>query len=62
MEIGWLESLLYGLLSGFTEFVPVSAQAHGAILRRLFGCGEIHFIDQMTKGYFIYDELFIVLS
>lgn len=45
MEIGWLESLLYGLLSGFTEFVPVSAQAHGAVLRRLFGCGEIHFID-----------------
>lgn len=48
MEIGWLESLLYGLLSGFTEFVPVSAQAHGAILRRLFGCGEIHFIDLMV--------------
>ena len=23
---------------------------------------SIHFIDQMTKGYFIYDELFIVLS
>lgn len=45
MEIGWLESLLYGLLSGFTEFVPVSAQAHAAVLRGLFGTGDIHFMD-----------------
>lgn len=47
MEIGWLESLLYGLLSGFTEFVPVSSQAHGIILRRLFGCGDIQVINLM---------------
>ncbi len=47
MNLGWLESLLYGLLSGFTEFVPVSSQAHGVILRRLFGCGDILFTDLM---------------
>lgn len=47
MDMGWLESLLYGLLSGFTEFVPVSSQAHGAILRRLFGCGDTHYLDLM---------------
>lgn len=47
MDMGWLESLLYGLLSGFTEFVPVSSQAHGLILRRLFGCGESHFLNLM---------------
>lgn len=32
-----LESILYGLISGFTEFLPVSSQAHQAILMRLFG-------------------------
>ena len=45
MGIGWLESLLYGLLSGFTEFVPVSAQAHSALLRRMFGVEDLHFLD-----------------
>lgn len=32
-----LESILYGLISGFTEFLPVSSQAHQAIFMRLFG-------------------------
>ena len=37
MNLNWLESLLYGLISGFTEYVPVSSQAHQAIFFRLFG-------------------------
>lgn len=45
MDIGWLESLLYGLLSGFTEFVPVSAQGHGAVLRRMFGVEDLYCTD-----------------
>lgn len=32
-----LESLLYGLLSGLTEILPVSSQAHQAIMLHLFG-------------------------
>lgn len=35
--MNWLESLFYGLFTGFSEFVPVSSRAHGAILRYLFG-------------------------
>lgn len=35
--MSFLESLLYGFLSGLTEFLPVSSQAHQAILLRLFG-------------------------
>lgn len=31
------ESLLYGLISGLAEFLPVSSQGHQAILMRLFG-------------------------
>lgn len=32
-----LESILYGLVSGIAEFLPVSAGAHQALLRFLFG-------------------------
>ncbi len=39
MDFGWLQSLLYGFLSGLTEILPVSAQAHKAILVKLFGQG-----------------------
>lgn len=35
--MNWLESLIYGLVSGFTEFLPISSQAHQQILMNLFG-------------------------
>lgn len=40
MELNWLESLVFGLVSGLAEFLPVSAQAHRAILLKLFGSGQ----------------------
>lgn len=41
MELTWFEYLLYGLISGFTEFLPVSAVAHQAIFINLTG-GQDH--------------------
>ncbi len=38
--MSFLESILYGLISGLTEFVPVSSQAHQAILLHLFGAKD----------------------
>ena len=35
--MNWLQSILYGLICGFSEFVPVSASAQGQILQQLFG-------------------------
>lgn len=35
--MNWLQSLLYGLISGAAEFLPVSAEAHRGLLRILFG-------------------------
>lgn len=40
MELSWFESLLYGLISGFTEFLPVSAGAHQAIYTELIGARD----------------------
>lgn len=40
MEWSWLHSLFYGLISGFAEFLPVSAEAHSILFQRLTGVGN----------------------
>ena len=37
MDLNWFESLIYGLVSGLTNFLPVSSQAHEALMLKLFG-------------------------
>ena len=37
MDLNWLQSILFGLVSGLTDILPVSAQAHKALLLKLFG-------------------------
>lgn len=38
--MNFLECIIYGLLSGLAEFLPISAAAHQTILRTLFGADE----------------------
>ncbi len=46
MNINWLESLLYGFVSGLAEFLPISAHAHQAIMSRLLGIsGNLAFMN-----------------
>ena len=40
MGLNWFENILYGLFSGLTDILPVSAQAHKLILLKLFGAGN----------------------
>ncbi len=40
MELNWLESIIFGLLSGLTEILPVSARAHGILLHKILGKEE----------------------
>ncbi len=35
--MNWLEGLIYGLISGLAEFMPVSSQAHQRIMLHMFG-------------------------
>lgn len=37
MELNWLQCLVYGLVAGFTEFVPVSADSHMRLLGHMMG-------------------------
>ena len=37
MDLNWLQSLLLGFVSGLTDILPVSAQAHRTLLLEFFG-------------------------
>ena len=40
MYLNWLETTLYGLVSGLTEVLPISSQAHQMILLNMLGINE----------------------
>lgn len=40
MTLNWLQSILYGILSGLTDILPVSAQAHKVLMLKFFGIKE----------------------
>lgn len=40
MDISWLQSAMLGFVSGLSEPMPLSAEAHRAVLGRFFGIGE----------------------
>ena len=37
MDLNWFESFLYGLFSGLTDILPVSAEAHRILMLKCFG-------------------------
>ena len=37
MDLNWLQSIIYGFISGLMDILPVSAQAHRVLLLKLFG-------------------------
>ena len=37
MELNWLQSLLYGAISGFGEFLPIDPVSHRKLLLLLMG-------------------------
>lgn len=58
MNLSWLQSLLFGLISGLTDILPVSAQAHKAILLKLFGISSepiiLRFLIHLTTFAALY--------
>lgn len=49
MKLNWFESILYGLFSGLTDILPVSAQAHKTLMLKFFGIkGNMEFLDLLV--------------
>ncbi len=48
MELSWFESFIYGIVSGLSEFLPISAEAHRALYLRLVGAGDYGLLRFMT--------------
>lgn len=49
MNLNWFESLLYGLFSGLTDILPVSAQAHKTMMLKFFGIrGNMDVMDLLV--------------
>lgn len=40
MDFGWVETLLYAVVTGLSEILPVSVQAHSGIMVKFMGRGE----------------------
>lgn len=40
--MSWIEGIIFGIVSGLTEFLPVSSRAHQAIMLQLFGLESVH--------------------
>ncbi len=57
MNMNWLESILFGLVSGISEFLPVSSQAHQKLLLHLFGMHE----NDPVRSLVIHIALFLAL-
>lgn len=41
MELNWLQSILFGLVSGAADIIPVSGQAHRLLLLKFYGVNQM---------------------
>ena len=57
MNLSWLESVIYGLVSGIADIFPVSAQGHRILLLKLFG--ETKDLDLMR--FFVHLGIFAAI-
>ena len=57
MGFSWFESILYGLISGLTDILPVSAQAHKLILQKMLGINY----EPILMRLFIHAAVFAAL-
>ena len=57
MNMSWFESIIFGLFSGITEFLPVSSAAHQQIMMQLFGVD----VQDPVRNLFIHVAMLIAV-
>ena len=55
--MSFLESIIYGFVSGLTEFLPISPQGHQALMLRLFGVS----VREPVRDMFVHIAILIAL-
>ena len=58
MDLNWLQSILYGLLSGLMDILPVSAQAHKVLLLKFFGIRKSSDLLELLIHFGIFAALY----
>ena len=57
MHMNWIESLIYGFVSGLSEFLPISSKAHQDLFMLLFGVSQ----NDPVRDFFVHIALMISL-
>ena len=55
--MNWLESLIYGLISGLTDILPISSQAHQQLMLQFFGQSQRDYV----RDLFVHIALFLAV-
>jgi undecaprenyl-diphosphatase len=55
--MSWLESIIFGLVSGISEFLPISSSAHQQILLNLFGITG----QDPVRNFFIHSAMLLAV-
>lgn len=55
--MSWLESIVYGFISGLAEFLPISSRGHQIILIQIFGVSQL----DPVRSLFIYLGVLLAL-
>lgn len=58
MDFNWIQSILYGLISGLTDILPVSAQTHQLLLLKMFGSGSTSGLMRLMIHFSVFGALY----
>lgn len=59
MVINWLESIIYGFIMSFAEFLPISSHAQGHILQQIIGAGRHDYLRDLLVHIFTLAAFFV---
>lgn len=60
MELNWLHSIIFGLVSGLSELLPVSAPAHEALVCKVFGMPDVPLLRLVVHAA-VWEALYLSL-